>query len=128
MQTAFKRFIISSLILSAILTGGMYGVFEFALNKPVTIGYYMIVVYFLCINSLVHYMLLKAGEKDPKQFVPKFMGAMGLKMFLSLIYIFAYVVLNENEVVYFAVTFLIMYFSYTALEIVSILKALKQYS
>jgi hypothetical protein len=128
MQPAFKRFLITSLILAAILTSVMFCVFEFALNKTVTVGYYMIVVYFLTLNGLVHFMLLKAGEKDPKQFVPKFMGAMGLKMFMSLIYIFAYVVLNQEEVLYFAVTFLVLYFSFTALEIVSILKALKQYS
>lgn len=115
-------------VLTAVLLVGTLAVFNFGIHHDFTVAYWFIFIYFFGMTALVHFLLLRAGgaNEEPKKFVPKFMGVLGLKMFASLLYIFIYSFLFSEDMFAFAITFICVYMSFTALEVVSILGALKE--
>ena len=122
---AIKPFLIKLLILTALLVTAEWLIFHYGLKTEMTLAYWLSFGWFFAITLLVHIMLLRAGEKDAKKFVPVFMGMVGLKMFVSLGMLMAYLAIVEENVKSFAVAFLVQYIAYTVLEVTSVLKALK---
>lgn len=127
MQKPFKQFMFRLVVLTVVLLVATLAIFNFAIHHDFTIAYWFIFIYFFGMTSLVHFLLLRAGgaDEEPKKFVPKFMGVLGLKMFASLLYIFIYSFMFTEDMFAFAITFICVYLSYTTLEVVSILGALK---
>jgi hypothetical protein len=82
--------------------------------------------YFLIINILVHYFLLKSAEKSPNKFVNAFMALTTAKMMISLIFILLIVVLTKPDFKAPAITFAVLYLLFMVLEVILILKDLNQ--
>lgn len=99
-----------------------YGVFmlvdwEF---RPIIFGLYL---FMLILSLLFERFLLK--EENPKRFVNYYMGFSGGKLFLSLFILVLYALFNTAYLLPFAISFLVVYFSFTTLEIVRLLRHLK---
>ena len=120
-----KTFLLKLTVLTVVLMGAEWATFRYGMDFEMTLAFWLSFAWFFGITLLVHIMLLRAGEKDAKKFVPVFMGMVGLKMFISLGMLMAYLALVEESVKSFAVAFLVQYIAYTVLEVTSVLKALK---
>ena len=70
--------------------------------------------------------LIKASENNPRKFTSKYLGAMGLKMFIYLLFLVVFLFLDTAHAVPFLVSFLATYAAFTTYEVISILKFLKK--
>ncbi|MBA2584081.1 MAG: hypothetical protein H0V01_11930 [Bacteroidetes bacterium] len=99
--------------------------FHFLLIKAPLVHYYSIGFFFV-ITVLTHYFLTKAAIKSPGRFPAYYMGGVTLKLFISMIFIVIYAVLNKGEAKVFLLSFFILYLIYTSFETILILKHLNR--
>jgi len=107
----------------ALIQGSIhYGVFMLAgwAFKPVIALLYM---YMLLLSFVFERILI--NEKNPKKFVNYYMAFSGGKLMLSLLILFSYALFNREYLVPFAVSFLIVYGSFTVVEIIRLMRHLK---
>jgi hypothetical protein len=85
-------------------------------------GFLLLPLLFLCITLALHWYLVRSSRKEIIKFTPRFMGATGIKMMLYVILIVVYLLIDRAHAVSFLIWFLICYFLYTVVEILSILR------
>lgn len=82
--------------------------------------------FFILSTALIHYVLVKVNQKDPKRFVGYFMGITAIKLFGYLIIITIYALLKKEAALGFTLWFLVLYLLYSGFEVVMLLKHLKK--
>jgi len=80
--------------------------------------------YFLIINLIVHYYVLKAAEHSPKKFVRVFMGFTSAKMMISLIFTLIIGLVSRPDFKEPVITFVVFYLLFMVLEVIFIVKDL----
>ena len=118
-----KRAIIQNTLLAFGLLFIQHTVF-FLLNQPFHPSLYIIYVYMWLIAFIFDRVLLK--ESDPKKFTNFFMALSGGKLMLSLFILVIYALFNETQIVPFAITFMVLYFVFTGVEITRLVRHLKK--
>lgn len=83
-------------------------------------------LFFILSTAGIHYLLLKAAEKDPRRFVGAYLGLTAAKLFGYLIVIVAYALVKKQAALGFTLQFLALYLLYTAFEVVVLLKHFKR--
>lgn len=83
-------------------------------------------VFFVFSTGLIHYVFMKAAEKDPKKFVGYFMGLTAIKLFGYLIIIVVYALLKREAALGFTLWFLTLYLLYSGFEVLMLLKLFKK--
>ena len=84
-----------------------------------------VVVYFFSISSLQHYKLLKALKKSARAFQTNYMIWLGVKFFLSLVFVVVFVLLNRSQALSFVLHFSFCYVVFTIYEAILTTKTLK---
>lgn len=74
-------------------------------------------IFFFSVTLLMFYILLKASEKNFRQFITLFSLSTFIKLFLFLGVILFYVFIHRADAISFLITFLIFYICYQAFEI-----------
>lgn len=96
---------------------------EPAVNERYKSGFVYLLIYFFAITTLsLHFMLQRFSRGNPKRFISYFMAATGLKLFLYLAVLLAFVFSFPNDAVGFIIEFFILYLLYTSYEVYFILK------
>lgn len=85
------------------------------MNEAFTLKNYLSYLYFFVGSFFVYRFLFISMNEDPKKFVTRFMAAMGLKIFISLMILVVYMWFNQSEGKVFAVNFLVLYLLYSGL-------------
>jgi hypothetical protein len=83
-------------------------------------------LFFVISTALIHYILVKADEKDPKRFVGYFMGITAIKLFGYLTIVAAYALIKKEDAMGFTLWFLVLYLLYSGFEVVMLMKHLKK--
>jgi hypothetical protein len=121
-----RRFIINMLFITVTLLILGYALFFFLIPQYY-FPYFPVIPFFLfVVTILVHIYLIRACENDPRKFTSKYIGAMGLKMFIYLVFLVVFLFLDTARAVPFLVGFLITYVTFTTYEVISILNFLKK--
>ena len=121
-----KRFITVLLFLTlGILLIG-YGLFFFIFPAYYFPYFPVIPAFLLVVTIVVHNFLIRASENDPRKFTAKYLGAMGLKMFIYLTFLVVFLFIDIARAVPFLVCFLVTYVTFTVYEVISILNFLKK--
>jgi len=121
----YKKYFTRSLIFAIIVSLVLFLVFFFALPQFYLNIFPWLILFFLASNSIVHYVLTKAGKQKITRFSTFFMASTTAKLFLNLIFIVLYVVLNKDDAVVFLIVFFILYVFFTFFETFSLLSDLK---
>lgn len=122
MSTAFKSFLVRLLVFSAIVGGGLAvwnALMPIWKQHPQS---WALFAFFVVITAVVHYILLRSGEGDPKAFVRMFMGLTTFKLFIFLIVIVLYAFTNKALAVHFIIHFLVFYLLFTTFEVALLYK------
>ncbi len=85
----------------------------------------IIVIYFFISTVIVHRILIKTNTESPKNFIRTYMGTTALRLFLNLMVIIIYILVDRSRAMAFALAFLVFYFIYLIFEIISLQKDLK---
>lgn len=122
MSTAFKSFLVRLLVFSAIVGGGLAvwnALMPVWKQHPQS---WALFAFFVVITAVVHYILLRSGEGDPKAFVRMFMGLTTFKLFIFLIVIVLYAFTNKALAAHFIIHFLVFYLLFTTFEVALLYK------
>jgi len=78
---------------------------------------WMIFIYFCVLTVAFHYGLIKSTQSRPQVFVRYYMATTTIKLFLNLIILVVYSVLNKSAAIPFIISFMIFYFLFTVFEV-----------
>ncbi|MCK4856114.1 MAG: hypothetical protein KAT31_17670 [Bacteroidales bacterium] len=121
-----KKFIITLLFIALIITVLGYGLFLFLIPQYYFPHFPVIPAFLMLVTIMVHVYLIKSSENNPRKFTSKYLGAMGLKMFIYLVFLIVILLLDTAHAVPFLVSFLVSYAVFTLFEVISILNFLKK--
>ena len=121
-----RKFILTMLIITTILLVLGYALFGFLLPQYYFPYFPVIPAFLFIVTVVVHSYLIRASENDPRKFTSKYLGAMGAKMFIYLVFLVVCLFLDTGRAVPFLVSFLVSYAAYTIFEVLSILNFLKK--
>lgn len=85
-----------------------------------------IVLFFIVASAFIHTLLVRSAEKSPQKFIMNFMILTGLRLFGYLIIILIYAVLKREAALGFTLLFLLMYFLFSAFEVMTLLRLFKK--
>lgn len=126
MSLSFKPFLIKLFLFSIVTLGLSWLCQHFASPRFQTNLFWVIGLFFIATTLLIHVVLIKAANEDPKKFINYFMGITALKLFAYLIIIIIYGLLDRDGAQGFIVCFLLNYFLYSGFEVVTLTKHFKK--
>jgi hypothetical protein len=126
MFESLRKFTFTLLFIALVITVLGYGLFLFFVPQHYFPYFPSIPAFLLLVTLLVHVYLVRASENDTRKFTAKYLGAMGLKMFIYLIFLVIILFIDTARAVPFLVSFLVSYAVFTTYEVISILNYLKK--
>lgn len=121
-----RNFSLYLFLLTVFITAGGWILFKTWLPDRYFTGFLFIPLLFFIVTVALHYYLIRSSGKELIKFTPRFIGATGVKMLIYVILIVIYLLIDRQHAVSFLICFLICYFLYTAIEIISVLGYLKR--
>jgi len=121
-----KKFIFTLLFIALVITTIGYGLFLFIIPQYYFPHFPVIPAFLLVVTFTVHVYLIRSSENNPRKFASKYLGAMGLKMFIYLLFLVVFLFIDTAHAIPFLVSFLVTYAAFTLYEIISILNFLKK--
>ncbi|MBN1252761.1 MAG: hypothetical protein JXR51_05890 [Bacteroidales bacterium] len=121
-----KKYFSKLLIFTVVLSTIFFLLFSFVIPQFYLNVFPWLILFFITSTFAVHYILTKAGNQKITKFSTFFMASTTAKLFLYLIFIVLYVLLDKENAVIFLITFFILYLLYTFFETFSLLNDLKE--
>ncbi len=84
-----------------------------------------IVIYFFIATIATHQFLINKNKQSPQNFIRAYLGSTAFRLFLNLIIIMIYMLVNRSGAMSFTLAFLAFYFLFLIFEIISLQKDLK---
>lgn len=106
-------------LIQAAVHYGIFALLQWEFRPVIALLY----VYMLVLSTVFERVLMK--EDNAKRFVNYYMAFSGGKLMLSLFILVLYAIFNKEYLLPFAVSFLVVYFSFTTVEIVRLMRHLK---
>ena len=126
MKESLKGFALNLIILSFALCALGYGLFYLVIPDHYFPLFQLVPFFVFIVTLLVHIYLVRASENDPRKFTAKYLGTMGLKILIFIIFLAVFLALDTDNAVSFLVSFLVCYVSFTLMEVVAIQKYQKR--
>ena len=119
---SYSRFIVQLLLFSVIIAAGVYAWDKFGPEAYRTPRIWFSFGFFVVLTAALHFMLLSSSKGDPKKFIRSYMMVTTLKLFASLITVVIVMLSDRAGAKAFAITFMLLYFIYTAFEVFTLLR------
>ena len=126
MQESLRKFGFNLFLLTLILTALGYGLFLFLIPESYFSLFPLVPFFLFAITIIVHIYLVRASDNDARKFTARYLGAMGLKIFIYIIFLIIFLAMATEHAIPFLVSFLVSYAAFTLFEVISILKFLKR--
>ena len=126
MLSTFRPFFIKLALFSIFILGILLAWQHFASVHFQTKIYWVIWLFFIITTAMIHIILVRTANQDPRKFVTYFMGMTAMKLFAYLIIILAYGLSNRETAQGFIICFLITYFFYSGFEVVTLMRHFKK--
>lgn len=121
MTEFIKKASIFSFLLAVTLFLWNYNADEKMYVRNIWLAYFLI----LTVTVITHYLLIKAGEKNPAHFIRSYIAMTGIKLFLYLLVITVYCAACPATALNFSIAFLAIYFLFSSFEVIVLLKHFK---
>ena len=126
MQESLRKFGFTLLLLTLILTALGFGLFLFFIPEYYFSLFPLVPFFLFTVTMVVHVFLVRESENDARKFASRYLGAMGLKILIYIVFLVAFLVLDTKRAVPFLISFLVCYASFTLVEVISIMKYQKR--
>ena len=126
MQESVKKYVFTLLLITLILCATGYGLFLFLIPESYFRMFPMVPFFLFAVTIIVHIYLVRASQNDSRRFTGKYLGAMGLKIFIYIIFLGVFLALATEHAVPFLVSFLVCYATFTLVEVIAIFKYQKR--
>jgi hypothetical protein len=118
-------FFISQLLFTAAVSLLILITKLFTADKYIHSSIWVIVIFFTLVNLLLYYMSISTASKSNGAFINAVFGAIGIKLFLCIVFIIIFLINDRSDTVWFTINFLVLYLFFTAFEIYSLLYNLR---
>lgn len=127
MHEETRKFLLRELILFLffLLAGSIMFLYT-PLSEFFSYSFFIPLFLILFVTTFIYNRLVKLSKEKNNRFNYFFIGSTGLKLIFYLLVIIIYLLMNPGNAIPFVSVFLVIYFSYTFLEIASLLKILKK--
>ena len=122
MQGSLKKYMLNLSILTLALVAAGYGLLLFVIPESYFPLFPVVPMFLFTVTMLVHIYLLKASENDSRKFTSKYLGTMGLKILVYVIFLAIILVADTGHAIPFLVSFLVCYAAFTLVEVIALLK------
>ena len=119
-----KKFIISILLFSSILAIAGAGLYLTILKSYYPKAFPLQFIIILIITIFSHLRLIKACERNIRQFTTQFMASVTIKLMIYLSFLLIYLLIDSTGAISFVLTFFVLYVCFTVFEIQNLLKYL----
>lgn len=119
LKTAFKNYMFRLLVFSIIMTSLTFGM-QWLFPDYASPALPYIVLFFFLLMTFTHYLILRGIYKDNRKFVSNYVLATTIKFLSYLIFVLIYLIVNQEDRLLFAGSFIVIYFLYAIFEIVAI--------
>ena len=128
MKPIFLRFVLSLSFYSLVIISAGFITFNYLLPgyTLAIVPFVLVCLLFYAVTLIVHYVLLKSGEKNARKLIYNFMAATVLKLLIYSIVFVACILSNKEKAVGITIIFLVLYLFYTGFETLAILKFFKK--
>ena len=126
MQESLRKYIFNLFLLTLVLTAAGYGMFLFLIPASYFPLFPLIPFFLFTITLAVHIYLVRASGGDARKFTARYLGAMGVKIFIYIIFMAVFLILATEDAVAFLVSFLVAYAAFTLVEVIALLKIQKR--
>jgi hypothetical protein len=126
MKESLRSYAINLFLLTLVLTAAGYGIFAFLVPESY-FGFFPVVPFFLfAVTIIVHIYLVRASQNNARKFTSKYLGAMGLKIFIYIIFLAIFLAAATKHAIAFLICFLVCYAAFTLVEVLALLKYQKR--
>lgn len=122
MQDSLRKYAFNLFLLALILTTAGYGMFLFLVPESYFLLFPVIPFFLFAVTIIVHIYLVKASQNNPRKFTSKYLGAMGLKIFIYIIFMVIFLAVATEHAIAFLISFLVCYAAFTLVEVIAMLK------
>src|SRR5436853_7506313 len=123
---SFFRYLKNAVVFTALLSL-VAGVLSFTLPGNYFVPQvWMILIYFLLVSILFHFILLQKLKGEPKQYIRAFLAGIAIRLLIHMIVLIVFAILNRDHAVPLILTFFCCYLLFTVFEMTVQLKNPKQ--
>jgi len=126
MSSPIKNFLLKAIITSLVCYVIVIFLAFCFIKKTSFLEVYILIPFIMFITIGFHTLLIKATQSNNMLFVNKYIAFSGLKLIIYLISILIYLIFIKFEITVFLLSFLIIYFIYSIVEITSLLQIFKK--
>ncbi len=118
LSSAVKKFLIYILLYTACIGLAAIILFSTVIREYYLHVFPLMLLFFIVVNTGFFALLHSAASGRPAIFARFFLLGTGIRFFIYIIFMFAYIFVRRNEAISFLFQFIILYFAYTAFELV----------
>lgn len=120
MKESLKGFAFNLFILTLVITTLGYGLFWKVIPELYFPLFPLVPFFVFTVTLLVHIYLVRASENNARKFTSRYLGAMGLKIFIYIIFLAVFLALEPISAIPFLLSFLVSYACLTVMEVLAI--------
>jgi hypothetical protein len=126
MKESLRKFTFNLFLLALVLTTLGYGCFRFLVPASYFSLFPLVPFFIFAVTATVHIYLVKASDNDARKFMSRYLGSMGVKLLIYILFLIVFLVLDTKHVIPFLISFLVCYVAFTLVEVLAILKHQKR--
>jgi hypothetical protein len=126
LEAGIRQFILKIFITALICYVLAYIVASFLLKGSSFLEVYWLIPYLMTVTIGFHVILVKAANGNSKLFMNKYIAFSGLKLMLYVFSLIIYLLFIKFEVIIFLLSFIIIYFIFTIVEVSSLIQIFKK--
>ncbi|MDQ7947369.1 MAG: hypothetical protein REI78_08180 [Pedobacter sp.] len=121
-----KQFILNFIVFTVVLAGIALGISKIFTDTPVLVGsFWLIFTFFAVITFVASILALMGMKRKPDSGIMALMGAVGVKMFFSMVFVLIYSQKGAEKGMLFVANFFSVYLLFSFFEIYSLLRNLR---
>ena len=126
MQESVRKYAFNLFLVTLVLTAAGYGLFLFILPGSYFPLFPLVPFFLFATTLVVHIYLVKESRNDARKFASKYLGSMGIKILIYIIFIAIFLATATRHAIPFLLSFLVCYATFTLIEVIAILKYQKR--
>lgn len=116
-----RQFILITIVLTALIAG----LFNLLFPEYYIPGYYICIIVMVILTYSGHHIMRRTLRNNPKRFSQVYMLSTMIKMFIMLIFMLVYLLIDRSQTIIFVLLNFVVYMAYTTLEVSSLKKDVK---
>ncbi len=123
--SVLKKFLLYILLYTAFIGVAAIILFSTVIREYYLPAFPLVLLFFVLVNTGFFALLHSASSGRPAVFARFFLLGTGIRFFIYIIFMLAYIFVRRNEAISFLFQFIILYFAYTAFELVFLSRQVK---